>query len=134
MHVSPERLADLLVERRWFGHKNRTIVSVEILDEGVIEDGPPALVLAMAKVRFDEGDEALYQLPLLVDNDIVRDAVDDPDRIARSFPLRGTGAGSSGTAARIVVGARRPGRADQHVDRVRRGSDPEDLSAAWDRA
>jgi trehalose synthase-fused probable maltokinase len=71
-----------LGDRRWFGGKGRALESLEIFDAGVIEDGPPALVLAIATVRFADGGRHLYHLPLLVEEDgSSRDATEEPDRL-----------------------------------------------------
>jgi len=70
------KLRDRLPDKRWFGHKGSVIDEITVLDEAIIEDGPPALVIAIARVAFGDGTDALYQMPLLVHDD---GAIDDAD-------------------------------------------------------
>jgi trehalose synthase-fused probable maltokinase len=87
-----------LPEQRWFGGKGRRIVDVDLVDETVIEENDPNLVLAVVAVHYDDGDPDLYHLPLLVDGDgAFRDATEDPQRLvvlgelmAHGTPLKGT--------------------------------------------
>jgi maltose alpha-D-glucosyltransferase/alpha-amylase len=80
LDVSP--LLEMLPSARWFGGKGRPLKQIEVLDHGVIEDGPPALALAIVRVTFaDEGPEHLYHLPLIVDDGATHDAVEDLDRL-----------------------------------------------------
>jgi trehalose synthase-fused probable maltokinase len=82
VNIDVARLKDSLPDRRWFGGKGRALESVELFDAGVIEDGPPALVLAIVTVRFKDGGEQLYHLPLLVNEDgTSREAIEEPDRL-----------------------------------------------------
>lgn len=78
-----DALLERLPEQRWFGGKGRTPASVTLVDHGVLDDGPPALVLALARVVYvDEGVE-LYHLPLLVQEDgSIADAFEDPARLS----------------------------------------------------
>lgn len=79
--IDSGRLAGLITTRRWFGHKDRALEGIEVLDQGVLDEGPPALVLALVRTRFAGGESAIYNLLLLVDADgTYRDAVDDPHR------------------------------------------------------
>lgn len=76
------RLKDEIAHRRWFGHKGRGIAGITLLDEAIIEDGPPALVIALADVSLEGGESGLYQLLLLVHEDgSVQDASEDIDRM-----------------------------------------------------
>lgn len=76
------KLLERLHERRWFGHKGLTIAGGTVLDEVIVEDGPPAFVIAIARLSFDDGTSALYQLPLLVDEaGTPVDATEDLDRL-----------------------------------------------------
>ncbi|HWL65537.1 MAG TPA: hypothetical protein VNP73_06135 [Actinomycetota bacterium] len=80
LDVSP--LLETLPTARWFGGKGRPLKQVEIVDTGVIEDGPPALVLTIVRVSFgDEGPDQLYHLPLIVEDGAARDALEDLDRL-----------------------------------------------------
>ena len=81
MNIDTQQIAERLPEQRWFGWKDRAINSVEVIDYGIVDDGTPPLVLAIVRVHFDGGD-ALYQLPLLVEEDgSTRDAFEDIDRL-----------------------------------------------------
>jgi len=75
-------IARRLPEQRWFGFKDRAITSVELLDEATLDDGPPALVLALLRVTIDD-EPILFQLPLLVEEDgTSRDPAEEPGRLA----------------------------------------------------
>ncbi len=81
MNINTEQIAERLSDQRWFGSKGRAIKSVEVVDFGVVDDEVPALALVIVKVSFDGG-EALYQLPLLVEEDgSSRDAFEDVGRL-----------------------------------------------------
>ena len=82
IRIDTRQLHDRLPEKRWFGGKGRPIASVDVVDAGTIEDGPPALVLAVIEVHYEWGASELYHLPLLVESDgSPRDAVEEPDRL-----------------------------------------------------
>ncbi|MBW3595180.1 MAG: phosphotransferase [Actinobacteria bacterium] len=81
MKIDTQQILDRLPEQRWFGWKDRAIAAVDVVDFGVVDDGIPALTLAVVRVRFDGG-SALFQLPLLVEEDgTSRDAFEDVDRL-----------------------------------------------------
>jgi maltose alpha-D-glucosyltransferase/alpha-amylase len=65
-------LPELLKKQRWFGAKSRTISEVEILDSGELPDS--GALLTMVSVRYTEGPEDTYLVPLLG----ISDAVSDP--------------------------------------------------------
>lgn len=81
MITDPKRLLEWLPEQRWFGYKGHALAGVELVDEAILEDGPPALVLAIIAVDF-EGKVLFFQVPLLVDEDgTARDVTADPGRL-----------------------------------------------------
>ncbi len=81
MAIESKHLIDFLPGKRWF-QSDRSILDVEVYDEALIEEGPPDLELALVRVYFEDGAEALYQIPLLVEQDgTVRDALDEIDRL-----------------------------------------------------
>jgi trehalose synthase-fused probable maltokinase len=84
VRVDVTPLLDSLPSQRWFGGKGRPLRDIEVVDSGVIEDGPPALVLAIVRVRFaDDLGDHLYHLPLLVDEgQRARDAFEEVERLA----------------------------------------------------
>ncbi|HEX2241614.1 MAG TPA: hypothetical protein VHJ82_10815, partial [Actinomycetota bacterium] len=82
MTLDLQIVAEQLPEKRWFGAKGRAIANIDVYDECVLDDGPPALVLALVEVRFEDGDRQLYQLTLLNDPDGgTRDVQEDPERL-----------------------------------------------------
>ncbi|MFN2388188.1 MAG: hypothetical protein ABR575_01075 [Actinomycetota bacterium] len=100
MSIDPARLIRWMPEQRWFGSKSRSIARLEILDQTTVEDGPPELVLALARVDFeDAGPGELYHLPLLVHEDgSCSDALTDPGRLAVFGELLAHGATLKGEA------------------------------------
>jgi maltose alpha-D-glucosyltransferase/alpha-amylase len=79
--IDLEQLKNLLPNRRWFGGKGDAIEKVEVLDEIVVDDGPPALVFAIVDVEVG-GDRQTYHTPLLIDeNGSIRDAFEDVERL-----------------------------------------------------
>jgi trehalose synthase-fused probable maltokinase len=80
--IDAAQLAPLFVDRRWFGAKERTLTGVEIWDEATIDEGPPALVVALASVEFADDTSDCYHVLLLVDEERdCRDAFDDLERL-----------------------------------------------------
>jgi len=81
MNIDTQQILGRLPEQRWFGWKDRAISAVDVVDFGVVDDGNPVLTLAVIRVTFDGG-SALYQLPLLVEDDgSSRDAFEDIERM-----------------------------------------------------
>jgi trehalose synthase-fused probable maltokinase len=80
--LDTQSLLSDLPSRRWFGAKGRDLASVEVRDRTVVDDGPPALVVALVDVHYAGGGSDLYHLPLLVSEDgSARDAFDDVERL-----------------------------------------------------
>lgn len=80
--IDTDQLLNDLPNRRWFGGKGQPIDDVQVVDEAVIDDGPPALVAGLVKVIFSDGQEDYYNLLLLVSEDgSQRDAFEDVDRL-----------------------------------------------------
>ena len=99
------KLIEDLPGQRWFGHKGRTIESISSLDEAIIEDGPPALVIALARVVFADGGAALYQLQLLVDGDGTPvDALQEPERLRVLGDLMAHGSSIKGASGVFQFG------------------------------
>lgn len=83
MNSKIDYLLESIPGQRWFGGKGRTLAGIEIVDEAVLVDGPPGVMLTLVSLLFTDGDRNLYQMPLLVDEDgSARDATDDPARLA----------------------------------------------------
>ncbi|HEV3473453.1 MAG TPA: phosphotransferase [Actinomycetota bacterium] len=81
MSIDAQSLLDELPHQRWFGFKDSRIAGIGVVDEAVIDDGPPALVIAIVAVDV-AGRSVWYQLPLLVDSDgTLRDATTEPERL-----------------------------------------------------
>jgi maltokinase len=62
--LDEEKLADWLLDRRWFGSKARDVASIHVLDVVAIHDGPPALSAALVEARYPGGTHDVYQLVL----------------------------------------------------------------------
>src|SRR5215218_3681102 len=76
--LDEEKLADWLLDRRWFGSKAREVASIHVLDVVAIHDGPPALSSALVEARYPGGTHDVYQLLLGVGSDgFADDAVID---------------------------------------------------------
>jgi maltokinase len=58
------KLADWLLQRRWFGSKARDVAQIQLLDVVTVHDGPPALASALVEARFPGGTHDIYQLLL----------------------------------------------------------------------
>lgn len=81
MSIDAQILLEQLPRERWFGYKDSRILGIGTVDTGIIDDGPPALVIAIVAVNV-AGRSVWYQLPLLVEADgTLRDATTDPDRL-----------------------------------------------------
>lgn len=81
MITDAQRLIERLGDQRWFGFKGKAITGAELIDEAIVDDGPPALVIALVGVGVEER-RVLYQMPLLVEEDgSSRDATEDPQRM-----------------------------------------------------
>jgi maltose alpha-D-glucosyltransferase / alpha-amylase len=99
------KLTESLPRQRWFGHKGRAITGVSVVDEAIIEDGPPALIVALARVDLEDGSDALYQLPLLVDEDgTVRDGTEDVERMRVFGDLMAHGSSIKGSSGVFQFG------------------------------
>jgi maltokinase len=75
--IDTQGLLETIPDRRWFGAKSRSLAGLEVLDRCIVDEGPPALVIALAELRFEDGGIDLYQLPLVVDEAGSRDAFED---------------------------------------------------------
>lgn len=81
MIVDPKGLLEYLPEQRWFGFRGHAIAGIEVVDEIILSDGPPSLVIAIVAVNF-EGTVLHFQLPLVVQEDgSSRDATHEPHRL-----------------------------------------------------
>jgi maltokinase len=60
--LDEEKLAEWLLERRWFGSKARDVASIHVLDVVAVHDGPPALSAALVEARYPGGTHDVYQL------------------------------------------------------------------------
>ena len=78
--LDEEKLAEWLLDRRWFGSKARDVASIHVLDVVAIHDGPPALSSALIEARYPGGTHDVYQLLLGVGGNGFEDAVIDDVR------------------------------------------------------
>jgi maltokinase len=87
-------LIEYVRSRRWFGAKAQEVAHAQLLETAVLRSEPPALVAAVAEIRFPPGTHELYQLPLglrpasdgwrtgvvaEVDGWVIYDALSDPE-------------------------------------------------------
>jgi maltokinase len=83
--LDEQKLADWLLDRRWFGSKARDVASIHVLDVVAIHDGPPALSAALVEARYPGGTHDVYQLLLGVGDGASDDAlIDEVDGTAVS--------------------------------------------------
>jgi maltokinase len=73
--LDEQKLADWLLDRRWFGSKARDVASIHVLDVVAVHDGPPALSSALVEARYPGGTHDVYQLLLGVGSNGGEDAV-----------------------------------------------------------
>jgi maltokinase len=78
--LDESKLADWLLDRRWFGSKARDVASIHVLDVVAVHDGPPALSSALVEARYPGGTHDVYQLLLGVGSNGGDDAVIDDVR------------------------------------------------------
>ncbi|MDQ3914036.1 MAG: hypothetical protein M3323_01710 [Actinomycetota bacterium] len=106
MTMSTQGLLEWMPRQRWFGNKAQPPEAIELVDAVVIEDGPPALTLALVRLSF-AGDtpDAFYHLPVLVDEDgTPRDALHDAGRLGVLGALMAHGNTLKGTAGAVEFG------------------------------
>lgn len=97
MITDHKSLLEFLPEQRWFGYKDSALAGIELVDEVILSDGPPSLVIALVAVSF-EGTVLHYQLPLVVDdNGVGRDATDEPTHLKLIGELMAHGDSVKGT-------------------------------------
>ena len=75
--LDEERLAEWLLNRRWFGSKARDVASIHVLDVVAIHDGPPAVAAALVEARYPGGTHDVYQLLLAMGSEDFDEAVVD---------------------------------------------------------
>jgi maltokinase len=81
--LDEEKLADWLLDRRWFGSKAREVASIHVLDVVALIASPatpPALSAALVEARYPGGTHDVYQLLLGVGANGGDDAVIDDVR------------------------------------------------------
>lgn len=81
MITDTQGLRGYLSGQRWFGYKGEEVGGIELVDEVILSDGPPALVVAIVAIEIG-GRKLHYQLLLLVEEGgSARDATSDPGRL-----------------------------------------------------
>ena len=100
MQTNTEVLLQTLPDARWFGAKGRTLERIEVLDEVLVDDGPPQLLVALVVVHIEGEPRQIYQVLVHEHEDGHQsDALEDPDRLTVIRDLMAHGAtfhGSSG--------------------------------------
>ena len=86
MNIDVQSLIEFLPQQRWFGSKDRTLQGIDVRDHAVLDEnqeGGESVVLALLDVVFTDGVTAIYQMPLLVNQQgDVRDAMEDVGRLS----------------------------------------------------
>lgn len=86
MNIDVQPLIEFLPQQRWFGSKDRTLQGIDVRDHAVLDEnqeGGESVVLALLDVVFTDGVTAIYQMPLLVNQEgDVRDAMEDVGRLS----------------------------------------------------
>ncbi len=145
----PSTLIDHVTEQRWYGAKSRAVAEAEVRESVVVRTAEPQLALALVQLRYETGAHDLYQLLyLLSEGELGLDALGENPGLARELVSamragadapgrrrdrrvpRGGGLRGARARARARRGALRRQRAVEHVDRLRRGADPEGLPPA----
>src|SRR3954470_17278401 len=70
--LDEQKLADWLLDRRWFGSKAREVASIHVLDVVALNPSPPtppALSSVLVEARYPGGTHDVYQLLLGVGRD-----------------------------------------------------------------
>lgn len=96
--IDAEQLKRSLPEQRWYSGRERTLSSVSVIDQAVIEDGGAPLVTAMVEAEFEDGGQDRYNLLVVLHEDgSIRDAFDEVERLralglamAQHMTLRGS--------------------------------------------
>jgi trehalose synthase-fused probable maltokinase len=105
MTMSTSGLLEWLPRQRWFGHKTQQPQSIDVFDVVVLDDGPPALALALVSIAFGSGESALYHLPVVLDEDgNPRDALEDPAPFVLLFELMAHGHTIKGDRGAVEFG------------------------------
>lgn len=65
----------MLPQKRWFGAKERVITGVSLIDDTVVDEGPPPLTAALARIDFADGGSDVYNLLLIA---AAEDELQDP--------------------------------------------------------
>ena len=141
LNLDESALVEHVRGQRWFGAKSRELVGATVLDVAALREIDPPLYLVLAELRYPEGTHDLYQLVLGPDERI-HDALEDDSPAREILHMIRSGAkvsGSEGTVefqavpgfagrrARADRGSPDRGRAVEHVGRLRRRADPQDL-------
>ncbi|MDQ3660093.1 MAG: phosphotransferase [Actinomycetota bacterium] len=95
--IRVDGLAASLPQKRWFGAKERVITGVSLIDETVVDEGPPPLTAALVRIEFSDGGSDVYHLLLIADDELQDPFEKDFDRLealgrhmAHGSTLRGT--------------------------------------------
>ena len=97
MSLDLSTFVNTLPDQRWFGDKSRSIESAHVVDHAVIQEGEEDLILALARVNFNEGDPSNYTLLMLRNAEgELRDASAEVNRLgifgdlmAHGHPIKG---------------------------------------------
>ena len=97
--IQVDSLAAMLQKKRWFGAKEREITGASLIDDTVVDEGPPPLMASLVRIDFADGGSDVYNLLLTATSgDELQDPFEkDSDRLtavarhmAHGSTLRGT--------------------------------------------
>jgi trehalose synthase-fused probable maltokinase len=105
MIVDPQGLLEMIPSKRWFGSKGRTIEDISIVDEAVLDPGPPHLVDALVEVRYEDGAAECFHVPLVIDaSGHLQDALEIPSSLEILGRLMAQGATVAAERGRFLFG------------------------------
>ncbi len=80
--IQVDSLSTMLPQKRWFGAKERSITGVTLIDDTVLDDGPPPLLAILVRIDFADGGSDVYNLLLIASSGEFRDPFEkDSDRL-----------------------------------------------------
>ena len=80
---SEQQLIEFVTSQRWFGSKTKEVAHSQVVDQAVLREDDPRLVLLLVEIRFDTGTHETYQL--LADDSL--DALTDPRNVRELVSL-----------------------------------------------
>jgi maltose alpha-D-glucosyltransferase / alpha-amylase len=63
--IQVDSVAAMLPQKRWFGAKERVIAGAFLIDDTIVDEGPPPLTAALIRIDFADGGSDVYNLLLI---------------------------------------------------------------------